>query len=134
MTDAEFWAKYDIKEMTLTGVYPIATDKAVLQFLYDMKEGKTRCYLMGIEHAYIDALIKYMEERITKQKENVVNQRNSANSTKTKCYIWPEQEETSLKSLIQSMHEKGLSFAEIYFELSKIINIILYEIDIEENL
>ena len=23
MTDAEFWAKYDIKEMTFTGVYPI---------------------------------------------------------------------------------------------------------------
>ena len=113
---------------------PVENDKAVLQFLYDMKEGKTRCYLMGVEHAYVDTLIKYMEERITKQKENVVNQRNSINSMKTKCYIWPEQKETNFKTLIRSMHERGLSFAEIYFELSKIINIILYEIDIEENL
>ena len=69
MTDEEFWAKYDIKEMTLTGVYPIVTDKAILQFLYDMRLSKTRGRLMGVEYAYIDTLIKYMEERIEKSKE-----------------------------------------------------------------
>lgn len=51
--------------------------------------------------------------------------------SKQKVYDWSDEDEKYIKGLVRRMYDAGLNFAEIKYELDKIIGIVLYELEID---
>lgn len=48
-----------------------------------------------------------------------------------KVYDWSDEDQKSINDLVRRMYDAGLNFAEIKYELDKIIGIVLYELEID---
>lgn len=48
-----------------------------------------------------------------------------------KVYDWSDEDQGYIKGLVHRMYDAGLNFAEIKYELDKIIGIVLYELEID---
>lgn len=48
-----------------------------------------------------------------------------------KTYDWSSEDQKSINNLVCKMYDAGLNFAEIKYELDKIIDIVLYELEID---
>ena len=59
---------------------------------------------------------------------------NQVNRTEVKRYNWSKQEETNLKSLVYLMYDKGMNIAEIKNDFLIMLNIAIYELEVEEGM
>ena len=48
-----------------------------------------------------------------------------------KAYDWSSEDQKTINNLVCKMYDAGLNFAEIKYELDKIIGIVLYELEID---
>jgi hypothetical protein len=48
-----------------------------------------------------------------------------------KVYDWSDEDQKFINDLVRRMYDAGLNFAEIKYELDKIIGIVLYELEID---
>ena len=52
--------------------------------------------------------------------------------SKQKVYDWSDEDQKSINDLVRRMYDAGLNFAEIKYELEKIIGVVLFEFEIEK--